>query len=97
MEFTAEIIAAIARTEAQKLSLCEKCLQSLSPRTLLVAASMYETNAEVKAGMQKQRQRKSGKKQLPKHGTKSVIKYRASLSPFLSASLSWVPRNVYSA
>ena len=37
--------------QAQKLALCEKCLQSLSPRTLSVAASMYETNAEAKAGM----------------------------------------------
>ena len=33
--------AATFRTEAQKLVLCEKCLQSLSPRTLPVAASMY--------------------------------------------------------
>ena len=29
---------------------------------------------------------------MPKHGTKSVIKYRASLSPFLNASFSWIPR-----
>ena len=41
-----EIIAASFRTEAQKLALCEKCLQSLSPRTLPVAASIYETDAE---------------------------------------------------
>ena len=57
-EFMAEIIAASFRTEAQKLALCEKCLQPPSPLTLLVAASMYMTNAEAKAGMQKQRQRK---------------------------------------
>ena len=51
----AEIIAANFRTDAQKLALSEKCLHSLSPRTLPVAASMCETNAEAKAGMQKQR------------------------------------------
>ena len=42
-------------TDAQKLALSEKCLQSLSPRTIPVAASWYEINAEAKAGMQKQR------------------------------------------
>ena len=40
VELTAEIIAAISRTEAQKLALGEKCLQSLSLRTLRLAASM---------------------------------------------------------
>ena len=58
----AEPLADVFQTEAQKLALCEKCLQSLSPRALPIAASMYETNAEVKAGMLKQRQRTSEKK-----------------------------------
>ena len=60
MEFTAEVIAASFRTEGQKLALGEKCLKSLSRRTPPLAASMQETNAEAKAGLQKQRQRKSG-------------------------------------
>ena len=89
----AEIIAASFRTEAQKLALSDKCLQSLSPRTLPVAASLSETNAEVKAGMQTQRQKQSGENMF-KHGTNSIIKYWASLSPFFNASLSWVPRTV---
>ena len=79
----AGIIAGSFRTESQTLALSEKCLQSLSPRTLPLTASIYETNAEAKAGMQKQRQRKSGGKQMLKHGTESVIKFRASLSHFL--------------
>ena len=58
VEFMAEIIAASFRTEAQKPALSEKCLQSLSPRTLPLATSMSGTNAEAKAGLQKQRQRK---------------------------------------
>ena len=33
-----------------------KCCQSLSPRTLPLAVSMSATNAEAKAGLQKQRQ-----------------------------------------
>ena len=37
------------------------------------------------------------KMRIPKHGTKSVITYRASLSSFFNASFSWVPRNWYSA
>ena len=57
----AEIIGASFRTEAQKLALGEKCLQPLSLRTLPLAASTWETNAEAKAGLQKQRQRKSAK------------------------------------
>ena len=61
VEFTAEIIAASFRTVAQKLGLSEKCLESLSPRTLPLVASMSATNVEAKAGLQKQRQRKSAK------------------------------------
>ena len=77
----AEIIAASFRTEAQKLALSEKCLQSLSPRTLPLAASMYETNAEAKAGLQKQRQIKSAK-------TKTDAKTQHEICPKIQASLS---------
>ena len=55
VEFTAKVLAANVRTDAQKLALSEKCLQGLSLWALPVAASMYETNAEAKAEMQKQR------------------------------------------
>ena len=44
VEFTAGIIAANFWTDAQKLALSEKCLQSLSLRTLTAAAT--------KAGME---------------------------------------------
>ena len=62
VEFTEEIIAARFRTEAQKLALSKKCLQSLSPRTQPAAASMYEANAEAKVDMQKQRPKQRHRK-----------------------------------
>ena len=77
VEFTAAIIAGSFWTEAQKLALSEKCLQSLSLRTLPAAASMWEANAEANVGMQKQRAKQRHRK--PAKETKAEAKTRREI------------------